>query len=142
MSRPDATESQSEELDFEQELATVERSLQALKQRYSQVQQDQAMQAELHARQDSLNQQLKRQPSPEIKAELKQIAEQLAELEVNLESRLFTWDSLKESFWQIIRFGGLGLVLGWGLAFAVFQSPKSDTPVPSPTPSPTALPSP
>jgi len=126
MSRPDANESQAE-LDFDQELANVERSLQELKQRYAQVEQDQATQAQLQKQQASLKQQLKHRPSAEMKAQLKQIETQLEELEVNLESRLFTWGSLKESFWQIVRFGGLGIVLGWFLAFAVLQSPKPES---------------
>jgi len=136
MSRPDANESQSEEIVFEQELAEVERSLQKLKQRYSQVQQDQATQAQLQERQETLKQQLQRRPSAEMKAELKRIEDQLDELATNLESQLFTWGSLKESFWQIVRFSGLGIVIGWFLAFAVLQSP---TPAPStdPTPTPT-----
>ena len=134
MSRPDANGQQSEELDFDQELAQVERSLQELKHRYTQVQQDQARQAQLQSRQETLKQQLKRQPSPTLKTELKQIEAQLEELSVNLESQLFTWGSLKESFWQIIRFGGLGMVLGWLLAFAVLQSPKPEPAIVTPAP--------
>jgi small-conductance mechanosensitive channel len=126
MPRPDANEPQSEEIVFEQELVEVERSLQALKQRYSQVQQDQDTQAQLQQRQETLKQQLKLRPTAEMKAELKQIEDQLDELATSLESQLFTWGSLKDSFWQIIRFSGLGLVLGWMLAFAVLQSPKPE----------------
>lgn len=139
MSRPDANTPQSEALEFEQEfeqeLANVERSLQELKQRYTQVQQDQATQAQLQARQSDLKQQLKRRKSAEMQAELKRLETQLEELETNLESHLFTWGSLKESFWQIIRFGGLGIVIGWFLAFAVLQDPKPETPADSPAPS-------
>lgn len=130
MSRPDADATHSEELEFEQELANVERSLQELKQRYTQVQQDLETQAQLQERQETLKRQTKQRPTPQLKAELKQIETQLEELEVNLESRLFTWGSLKESFWQIVRFGGLGIVIGWFLAFAVLQEPRP-TPPPS-----------
>ena len=126
MSRRDADGSQTEELDFDQELAKVERSLQELKQRYTQVERDQATQAQLQEQQNSLKQQLKRRPDAAMKAELKQITAQLEELEVNLESRLFTWGSLKESFWQIVRFGGLGIAIGWGLAFVVLRSPQPE----------------
>lgn len=135
MSRPDADPSPSEELTFEQELEQAERSLYELKQRYIQVEQDQATQAQLQQRQDQLKSQLKRRPSSELKAELKRIQAQLEELEFNLESRLFTWGSLKESFWQIVRFGGLGLIIGWFLAFAVLQEPK-----PAPAPANTSQP--
>jgi hypothetical protein len=139
MPRPDADAPQSEEFVFEQEferdLAAVERSLAALKQRYAQVQQDQATQAQLQERQKALKQQLQRQRSTEMKAELQQIEMQLDELETSLESHLFTWGSLKESFWQIVRFSGLGLVIGWMLAFAVLQSPKPEPSANPPTPS-------
>uniref|UniRef100_A0A832H600 DUF2203 domain-containing protein n=1 Tax=Oscillatoriales cyanobacterium SpSt-402 TaxID=2282168 RepID=A0A832H600_9CYAN len=133
MSRRDTDDQQSEELEFEQELTNVERSLQELKQRYSQVQQDLATQAQLQERQETLNRNFKQRPTPQLKAELKQIATQLEELEVNLESRLFTWGSLKESFWQIVRFGGLGIVIGWFLAFAVLQESKPTQPSTNPS---------
>ncbi|MDX2243389.1 MAG: hypothetical protein NW224_22135 [Leptolyngbyaceae cyanobacterium bins.302] len=136
MSRPDADKPQSEALEFEQEfeqeLTNVERSLQELKQRYTQVQQDQATQAHLQARQSDLKQQLKRRKSAEMQAELKCIETQLEALETNLESHLFTWGSLKEAFWQILRFGGLGIVIGWFLAFAVLQEPKPKAPTDAP----------
>lgn len=128
MSRPDADGPLSEELDFEQELAKVERSLQDLKQRYTQVQQDQETQKQLQQRQEQIRQQLKRSPSAALKSELKAIENQLDELQLNLESSLFTWGSLKESFWQIVRFSGLGIVIGWFLAFAVLQQPKPEAP--------------
>lgn len=128
MSRPDANELTPEELDFEQELAKVERSLADLKQRYTQVEQDQATQAQLQQRREDIRQQLKARPSTDVKAELKAIENQLEELQFNLESKLFTWGSLRESFWQIVRFSGLGIVIGWFLAFAVLQQPKPEVP--------------
>ena len=51
--------------------------------------------------------------TPEIKAELTRIQKQLETLEINLESRLFSWNTLKRPFWQAIRFGGLGVIIGW-----------------------------
>ncbi len=133
MSSPDAPRQSSEDLTFEQELAEVERSLQELKTRHTQVQQDEATQATLRQRQAEL----KAGPrSPQTKAELAQIQDKLDELELNLESRLFTWD---KPFWQIIRFGGVGLVLGWLFAFAVLQSPKP-APPPAPNSNPTTQP--
>lgn len=130
MSPPDANGQQSEKLEFEQTLAEVERSLQALKERHAQVQHDQHQQTELKARQEHLTHQSQSTHSPALKTELQHIQDQLDELEVALESRLFSLSSLKEPFWQIIRFGGLGLILGWSLAFAVLQSPQ---PNPQPT---------
>lgn len=135
MSPPDANGRQSEELEFEQTLAEVERSLQALKDRHTQVQQDQQRQAELQTRQEQLQRQLQNAPSPALKTEIQHIQDQLDELEVALESRLFSLSTLKEPFWQIIRFGGLGLIIGWSLAFAVLQNPQ-----PNPQPTPTIQP--
>lgn len=123
---PDA----SDDLTFEQELAEVERSLQDLKARYAQVQQDQQQQAQLQQQRDQIRQALEQNGRSDLKVELKRVQEQLDALEVNLESRLFQWSSLKEPFWQIIRFGGLGVVIGWFLAFVILQQPK-----PAPQPS-------
>jgi hypothetical protein len=114
----------SEDLAIEQAIADLEQSFQALKERYRQIQQDQQQQAHLQQRMNHLSQELKQQPTPHLKAELKQLQEQLDTLEVNLESRLLSWKSFREPFWQIVRFGGLGLLLGWILAFVVFKSPQ------------------
>jgi predicted RNase H-like nuclease (RuvC/YqgF family) len=119
---------------FEQELAAVERSLHDLKERYTQVQQDERTQAQLQERKEQIKRQMGRSPTAELKAELKRLQTQLDELEVNLESNLFSWGSLREPFWQIIRFGGLGIVIGWSIAFAVLQSPNPSTRPPLPAP--------
>ncbi|MFN6517811.1 MAG: hypothetical protein RMY29_025455 [Nostoc sp. CreGUA01] len=99
------------EPDLSQEIEEVERSLVSLKQRYHQVKGDRQQKAQLQQRQD----QLKRHKSQtaEIKAELRQIKQQLETLELNLESQLFSWRSLKKPFWQVVRFGGMGVIIGW-----------------------------
>lgn len=109
---------------IEQTISDLEQSLQAIKQRYHQIQQDQQQQAHLQQRVNQLKQELKQQPTAQLKAELTQIQENLDLLEVDLESRLLSWNSLKKPFWQIVRFGGLGLLLGWALAFVTFKSPQ------------------
>ncbi|MBM0741350.1 hypothetical protein JOY44_06910 [Phormidium sp. CLA17] len=110
-----------DEPDFDQELVEVERSLQELKDRHNQVQQAQAAQANLQQRQEQIKRQHQRAASPELKVELQHIQDSLDELEVKLESRLFSWE---KPFWQIVRFGGLGLVIGWLMAIAVLQRPQ------------------
>ena len=100
-------------------LLDTERSLIALKERYAQVRQDQQRQAELQQRLKQVKRELPSNHSPGLKAELKQIQEQLEAIELNLESQLFTWGSLKEPFWQAVRFGGLGIVVGWILRWLV-----------------------
>jgi predicted RNase H-like nuclease (RuvC/YqgF family) len=133
-SKHDSDQSLLEAQAFEQELATIERSLHDLKERYTQVQQDEQTQAQLQERQEQLKRQMRRSPTAQLKAELKQLQTQLDELEVNLESHLFSWGSLREPFWQIIRFGGLGIVIGWSIAFAVLQSPNPSPRPPFPAP--------
>ncbi|MBP5972095.1 hypothetical protein HW132_04950 [Brasilonema sp. CT11] len=106
---------ENQDQEFEQELLKVERALVALKERYNQVQADKASRRELQQR----LQRSRHSKLPNVKAELKQIQQQLEELELNLESQLFSWDSLKEPFWQAIRFGGLGVIIGWLLKSVV-----------------------
>ena len=99
--------------EFEQSLLDVEQSLVALKQRYTQVQQDLRRQADLQQRAIQVGQELRKNQLPQLKVELRQIKDQLEAIEINLESQLFSWGSLKEPFWQAVRFGGLGVVVGW-----------------------------
>lgn len=114
--RPTSPEA-DEAIDFEQQLREVEQSLLLLKVRYAQVQADQHRQEELQQRKEQVERQLQHSRSnseqAELKAELKQIRQQLEDLEVSLESKLFSWSGLKEVFWQAVRFGGVGVVLGW-----------------------------
>ncbi|QEI42789.1 hypothetical protein BMF77_03401 [Dolichospermum sp. UHCC 0315A] len=97
--------------DFAQELEEVETSLRFLKDRYTQVQNDQQQQAQWQQELKNLKQ--NRKQTPEIKNELSRLQKQLETLEINLESQLFSWSSLKRPFWQAIRFGGLGVIIGW-----------------------------
>lgn len=100
--------------EFEQALAEVEQNLQLLKDRYDQIEGDRLRQTELQHQRQQIKNTSPQDPNRKIlKAELKQIQEQLEILELNLESRLFSWRSLKEPFWQAVRFGGLGVIIGW-----------------------------
>jgi len=131
-SLPDQPIESKEAAEFNAALAEVERSLTELKQRHAQVLHDQQRQAELTHRRERIHQQANYRSQPELREELSQIEKQLDELEVNLESRLFNWTSLKRPFWQIVRFGGLGLIIGWGLAYATLRSPQPLPPPPPP----------
>jgi TolA-binding protein len=106
------TDSSSE---WESQLQELEKALQTLKARYSQIQQDTQLRDELRQRQQYLKTQRHRRRDPQLPSELKQIADRLAELEVNLESTLVSWETFREPFWQAVRFGGLGIVMGWVL---------------------------
>ncbi|MBW4682939.1 MAG: DUF2203 domain-containing protein [Microcoleus vaginatus WJT46-NPBG5] len=103
----------AEEQDFEQALLETESYLQALKERYQQIQQDRSRQAELQQQQKQIKKELRQTRSRQLQADLRRIQEELESIELNLESSLFTWGSLKEPFWQAVRFGGLGIVVGW-----------------------------
>ena len=87
--------------EFEQALADADRALSDLRERYGQVRQDQGRRGAALRRLEELQQ------------ELREVKQQLEVLEVELESRLFSWMRLSKPFWQAVRFGGLGLVLGW-----------------------------
>ncbi|WP_416670688.1 DUF2203 domain-containing protein [Egbenema bharatensis] len=114
---PDHPEAAEAAIDLEQQLREVEQSLLLLKARYAQVQTDQTRQQELQQRKEQVERQLQHPRSnshqAELKAELKQIRQQLEDLEVSLESKLFSWSGLKEVFWQAVRFGGIGVIIGW-----------------------------
>lgn len=98
---------------FERSLLKVETSLADLKERYAQVQQDKQRQAELQQRLDEIKKEQRLFQQRQLQVELRRIKEELDTIELNLESRLFSWDSLKEPFWQAVRFAGLGIVVGW-----------------------------
>lgn len=123
----DPDRSPSPDLEFEQSLQGVERSLQELKDRHVQIQRDQRLQADLETQLQAQSQ----SKSPELQVELRKIEQQLEELEMSLESRLFSWAGFKEAFWQAVRFGGLGIVVGWSLAFYTLKTPTLDSPNPT-----------
>ncbi|TAF04402.1 MAG: hypothetical protein EAZ77_15690 [Nostocales cyanobacterium] len=104
---------ENSEADFEQELEELETSLRLLKERYTQVQKDQQQKAQWQ--QEIKNLKENKNQNPEIKAELKRLEKELEVLEINLESQLFSWKSLNRPFWQAVRFGGLGIIIGWML---------------------------
>ncbi|MBW4417836.1 MAG: hypothetical protein KME13_01250 [Myxacorys californica WJT36-NPBG1] len=124
--------SQSDPPTFEQSLETVERSLDDLKQRHAQVLRDQQQRLRLQERQQEINAILRQSKSSDLQVELRKIEQDLDALELDLESRLFSWSGLKEVFWQAIRFGGVGLAIGWCLAFWTIKSPKPQPLNPTP----------
>jgi hypothetical protein len=111
--------SHNDDIDFEEALADVERQWESLVERYAQIKRDRDRQAQLENRREDIWEQTRENPLPELKEELGRIKRELETIEVNLESSLFSWGSLKEPFWQAVRFGGLGIVLGWLLKSCV-----------------------
>ncbi len=108
---------QSAEPNFGQMLETLDGNVTKLKERYAQVQTDQARQTELQTRKAAIANQ------PEFAAELAKIEQELSEMDVRLESQLIPSGFLKDYFWQTVRFVGLGIAIGWGMAFYVMKHP-------------------
>ena len=113
-SRPEP-EPETTEQDIEEALAEVERSLLALKERHANILNYKKRQAELQHRLEEVRPELRRQKTQELRKELGEIKAELETIELNLESSLFGWNSVKEPFWQAVRFGGLGIIIGWVL---------------------------
>ena len=114
------------ESDFALSLAALTQSLQTLQTRYDEVQSHRAKQQQLDEHRADLEARWQNEQRPELEQELQQMKTQLAELSLQLESELLTdkqlqqvfWDGLRQGlmgdvFWQIVRFGGLGIVVGW-----------------------------
>lgn len=108
MSSNHSSQIQDEE-QIAQVLVEVERSLDRLTERYTQVKQDWQTYTQLWQQQQELQQRNNVTKEP-IKTELRHLQQKLAELELNLESRLLINFS---PFWQVVRFVGLGIVIGW-----------------------------
>lgn len=90
--------------EFESSLQQLETAVHDLRHRVDQAR-------TLQAHQQQLEQQLQ---APGLSShELQALKRQLDELEVQLESSFFDWRSLQEPFWQAVRFGGFGIVIGW-----------------------------
>lgn len=108
------------DLDFEQQYDRLTESATQLWSRYEQICRDQARQIEL---QDQLaSKPLASKPlaprtivPQNLGQDLKNLQTELDNLEVALESQLISWDSFRELFWLAVRFGGLGVAIGWGL---------------------------
>jgi predicted ribosome quality control (RQC) complex YloA/Tae2 family protein len=97
---------ESAESEIFAELTAIEVQVEQLVERYAQV--APIVREELAARRKVLK---SRATSPEIKQELQVVEDHIAKLDKELQSQLVT----VEVFWSAVRFGGLGLLIGWGL---------------------------
>jgi superfamily I DNA and/or RNA helicase len=100
----------NEETDLDLEIDRVAQEIADLKQRNLDVQLAERERVVLERSRNELKS--KSQNRPEIRQELKQIKQRTHELDLLLESRLF---NEIEFFWQIVRYVGVGIVLGWFL---------------------------
>jgi hypothetical protein len=98
------------------QLQLIETALIEVRSRYEQVCEDEGRRSQLQEQRSALKTQ-------GLQSELKQLEQELDVLEHRLESRIFAWNGLQRYFWQTVRFVGLGVAIGWGLAFVVQQQP-------------------
>jgi hypothetical protein len=117
MSATDVNATPDADQNFDQMLQTLDGNVTKLKERYAQVQTDRARQTELKTRKAELVNR------PELATELEKIETELHELDVRLESQLIPPGLFKDYFWQTVRFVGLGMAIGWGMAFYVMKHP-------------------
>lgn len=111
--QPDPEQLDSEQLEITQSLNDLEESLQTLKRRYADVLSAKTQRSELRAQYNRTQSELSRHRTAQLKSEMKDLQQKLNDVEVTLESQLFSWSSLKEPFWMAVRFGGLGILIGW-----------------------------
>jgi chromosome segregation ATPase len=125
--------------DIEAQLQETKGLLEEIEQRFQQVRRDSLKQNELLTQKEQIreliqdissdrssasnkNQKIRRKPnsrndrsSPHKEELLKQldaVTEQLEQIEADLESRLLSWSSFREPFWLIVRFVGIGIIIG------------------------------
>ncbi len=109
---------ETESSEVEQSIRVLEEALQALKNRYADVLSAQARRSELRTQYNRTQSELSRHRTTQLKSELQALQQKIDEAEVTLESQLFSWSSLKEPFWMAVRFGGVGILVGWLLRSA------------------------
>ena len=115
-----------ESAEFTEAIEEVEAAIASLKDRYRQINEAEQQKKDLEAQFSQIEPQWRENPLPELEKELVQIREQIQELEVILESNLLKegelkrlfWEGIRrgllgEVFWQIVRFSGIGVLLGW-----------------------------
>ena len=101
-----------ETIEFDLEIAELEQAIVDLKHRQVEIQLAAREQVVLQRQRNELKHQGSKHP--EVKQELELIRSRLEQLDITLESRLLNeWKLMWEPFWQAVRFGGLGIAIGW-----------------------------
>jgi exonuclease VII small subunit len=98
----------NETMDFDLEIAELETAISTLKHRQADVELALRERVVLERQRNELKS--RGVKYPEAKQELQMIRSRLEELDLILESRLL---NMWEPFWQAVRFGGLGIAIGW-----------------------------
>ena len=108
-------------IEFEREISELEAAISALKHRQAEIELADRERVVLERQRNELKQ--KGTKHPDIKQELAQIRSRLEELTLILESPLLNeyklaWELFlqfikSDTFWQAVRFVGLGIAIGW-----------------------------
>jgi hypothetical protein len=72
----------------------------------------QKQELELKLKTKQLKTKLNLRQRQELKSQLQTIQTRLEEIDLAIAAQLITWSSFKEPFWQIVRFSGLGFLVG------------------------------
>lgn len=110
---------------FDQHLQDLETELENFKLRYHEFladwEQYQTLQAQLEAAElssgspSSSKEETIDQTHQELLQEYDRLQERLHGIETRWEAQFFSWEGFGTVFWQVVRFLGLGIVLGWWL---------------------------
>lgn len=114
--------------EFVEAIREVETDLDRLKERYRQITDARRQKTELEEELDRQEREYGDNPLPALETELTAIKQRIQEIAVILESDLLDNEEsrrlyaeilrrnlLGEVFWQIVRFGGIGVLFGWVL---------------------------
>jgi FtsZ-binding cell division protein ZapB len=72
-----------------------------------------------HLQQLQLEAEADRGERQSLGVEVNRLQQAVDDFELELATQTLGWQHVQETFWQAVRFGGLGVVLGWGLAWLV-----------------------
>ncbi len=97
--------------ELETGIEEAKQALAAIEQRYDRLRQTLVAHEELERQEERLQRQVRKNSSPELRRQLQAARDRLQALESDLEALFSVW----EPFWFAVRFGGLGVILGWVL---------------------------
>ncbi|AFY70117.1 hypothetical protein Pse7367_1841 [Thalassoporum mexicanum PCC 7367] len=100
--------------EVEVQISQAEYLLQDLKQKLAQVKVAQDTKTELQKQQQKLEGELDQGSGDkeELKQQVDELSKQIESIETELASRFISWRSFREPFWQIVRFAGVGVLVG------------------------------
>jgi methylase of polypeptide subunit release factors len=102
--------------EIELEIQELTEALAAINQKFKEAKVMDSDRTDLQAQKQELQKQLKTQlkliQRQELKTELQTVQTKLEDIDAAIAAQLITWSSFKEPFWQIVRYTGLGFLLG------------------------------